>query len=317
MVSGDILEAEGERTAMTCPKCHFEQTEGEECLRCGIIFRKYTPLPTPTRAVQRNATETSSAVAVEERALRLKPSDPVELPEPEEPAHTFEVRPREQPEVEPETTRSHSGILKRVIKALPLISLVALLGAIYLVLKQAPPIQIQMDPRALDRVDRKMLELEMAVSLGQPYILSFDEAELNAWLRASMGVGAQGAAASVRGYAPGVNVPVDDPQFQETQRAMKDLRVKISGDLLRAYAVFDFHGRNLSLLLEGRVRVEHGYLQVDPTSAQIGSLPIPKATLEHVVNRLFDSPQNRETFALSPMISTVDISQGHLFVGYR
>ena len=31
----------------TCPKCRFEQDGGEECLRCGIIFRKYKPLPPP------------------------------------------------------------------------------------------------------------------------------------------------------------------------------------------------------------------------------------------------------------------------------
>ena len=32
--------------AMTCPKCGFEQPEGLECLRCGIVFAKYHA-PTP------------------------------------------------------------------------------------------------------------------------------------------------------------------------------------------------------------------------------------------------------------------------------
>ena len=31
-------------TEVICPKCHFEMPDGSsECLRCGIIFEKYTP----------------------------------------------------------------------------------------------------------------------------------------------------------------------------------------------------------------------------------------------------------------------------------
>src|SRR4051812_30492176 len=32
------------RTALTCPKCSFEQEEGPECRRCGIVFSKFRPL---------------------------------------------------------------------------------------------------------------------------------------------------------------------------------------------------------------------------------------------------------------------------------
>jgi hypothetical protein len=30
-----------------CPKCNHEQPEGEICLKCGLVFRKYRPPQTP------------------------------------------------------------------------------------------------------------------------------------------------------------------------------------------------------------------------------------------------------------------------------
>ncbi len=286
--------------AVTCPKCHFEQDGDEECLRCGIIFKKYKPLPPP-----------SQPKTADEAPLGLQQA------EPGAPAESLQAEEPEELVLEIDEPRPSRGAFRLVFRVFPWVSLAAALGLIYLVFQQAPPLEIQMDPGALERVDRKMGELQLAAQMGRPYTLSLDEAELNAWLHAGMASAQGDSAHRVAGDAPRMNIPEDDQKFQEAQSAMKDLRVNLSGDILRAYAVFDFNGRNLSLLLEGRVRVQDGYLRLEPTSGKIGSLPIPQVTLDGVVNRLFDSPQNRDAFRLSPQISTVDIRHGKLFVAFQ
>ncbi len=297
---------------MTCPKCHFEQEGGEECLRCGIIFKKYRPLPPPSQRKTVGQPSTQTKPPTGEPPLGLQhTTEAGDIPAPPQ---------AEEPEdlvLEIDEERPRRGALRVVFRIFPWVSLAAALGVFYLVFQQAPPLEIHVDPGAMERVGRKMEELQVAAQMGLPYTLSLDEAELNAWLHANLASASGESPVGVTGYAPPMHIPADDPKFQEAQSAMKDLRVNLSGDTLRAYAVFDFHGRNLSLLLEGRIRIQDGYLRLEPTDAKIGSLPIPKVTLDGVVNRLFDSPQNRDAFRLSPQISTVDIRHGKLFVAFR
>ncbi len=301
---------------MTCPKCAFEQDEGEECLRCGIIFKKYKPLSTPSPPLAIQETESENTLA-DEKPLALKLADTGDASQKQAEKLAREEEPEEFWEPDPEFEESNSsvGIVKTVTRIFPWIALAAGIGAIYLIFQQAPPLQIQIDPHALQRVDRKMEELQIAAQRGEPYTLNMDESELNAWLKASIELAGGETGNQVRGVAP--DIQVDDPQFQEAQSSMKDLQVKLSGDQLRAYALFDFKGQNLSLILAGRIHVVDGYLRLDPTEAKIGSLPIPQMTLDGVVKRLFESEQNREAFHLPAQISNVDIRHGNLYVFYQ
>ena len=297
--------------AVTCPKCQFEQEDGEECQRCGIIFNKYKPLPPPSNMKTAGQSPQQTTPPIEERPLGLQQAEPGER------ADALQAEEPEELVLEIDEPRPSRGAFRLVLKVFPWVSLAAALGVIYLVFQQAPPPAIQMDAGALERVDSKMEELQGAVRLGQPYTLRLDEAELNAWLQANLASAPGSSADGVPGSAPSMNIPEDDPKFQEAQYSVQDLRVNVSGDICRAYAVFDFHGRNISLLIEGRVRIEDGYLSLTPTRGQIGSLPIPNIMLDGFVNRLIDSPQNRDTFRLPPRISTVDIRHDMVFVAFR
>lgn len=266
--------------AVTCPKCGFEQDNGTECLRCGIIFAKYKPPPPP---------------------LKLQTEAPDGPPE-------AEPTPEPGAESDPKPERAGPGPVKRVFRIVPWIALAAAIGVLVLILQQAPPIQIQTDPHAAERVAAKMAQLQMALEAGRAHTLALNEAELNAWMQENLAV----ATAHTTG-----DLPSGDATVQEVQSAMKDVRINLFGDQVRAYAVFNVHGRNLSLQLEGRLRSQDGRLRLEPTSGMLGSLPIPQVTLDNVVHRLFDSPENREAFELAPTVSNVKVENGELLVSYR
>src|SRR2546430_4107096 len=54
-------------------------------------------------------------------------------------------------------------------------------------------------------------------------------------------------------------------------------------------SLFDVHGKDMTLQLEGRLGALNGYLNFEPDSGQIGSLPIPQSTLDRKSTRLNSS----------------------------
>ncbi len=257
-------------TALTCPKCDFEQGEGLECRRCGIIFSKFKP---PER--------------MEETA----------------PAHTAEAA------AQPATPRRWS----RAFRILPWISLTLTVGVLLLILRQAPPLPIQADPHAADRVAEKMAQLQVAVQAGRSHSIALNEAELNQWMRDNLAI------ASVhRARQAGIPVPAGhEADLQEVQSALKDVQMNITGNELKAYALFALYGKEISLQLDGTIETRDGFVRLKPTAGKLGSLPIPSSTLDRVVEQLFESPQNRETFQLPPMIESIRIENGTLVIATR
>ena len=165
------------RAALTCPKCGFEQEDGPECLRCGIIFSKFKP---PAPAIG------------------------------EAPATVGDT------ESQPATP----GLLSRVFRILPWISLILSVGVLLLILRQTPPLSIQTDPQAADRVAEKMAQLQMAVQASQPHAVTLNEAELNQWMRDSIAI-----ASAHQVQQAGIPAPVgSEPSVQEVQSALKDVR---------------------------------------------------------------------------------------------
>ncbi len=273
--------------AVTCPKCGFEQDDGTECIRCGIIFAKYKPPPPPPLKLQ---AENLQADGVEATAqTETRPEQPVA-------------------ESDPKPNREAPSLFKRVFRIAPWVALVGAIGVFVLIFQQAPPIHIETDPLAAERVARKMAELQMAMEAGRAHTLALNEAELNAWMQQNLALANSQA---------GGNLPPGEANVQDVQSAMKDVRINLFGNQVRAYAVFNVHGRNLSLQLEGRIRAQDGQLRLEPTKGMLGSLPIPQVTLDNVVHRLFDSPDNRETFQLAPTVSNVTVENGELLVSYR
>jgi hypothetical protein len=212
-----------------------------------------------------------------------------------------------------ESRSASPGLGWRLFRLLPWISLTITGGVLLLILKQTPPLTIQTDPQVAEHVAEKIARLQLAMESGRAYSLSLNEAELNQWMRDNLAI-----ASAQQANEAGLNLPPGhQPTAQEVQSALKDVRINMIDHQLRAYALFTIYGRDISLQLDGTLESEDGVLRLKPISGKLGSLPIPRSTLDHVVQRLFDSPQNRDNFKLPPQIASVWIENSTLVVVTR
>lgn len=204
-------------------------------------------------------------------------------------------------------------MIRRLLTWLPWVSLCGTGTILLLILRQSPPLPVQIDPHAAERVADKMAQLQVALEAGQRQTIALNETELNQWMRDNLAV------ASVhQARQAGIPAPNGaERSMQEVQSALKDVRVNLAGNLLKAYALFQLYGTSISLQLNGTLDAQDGYLRLKPTSGTLGSLPIPTGTLEHVVRQLFDSPQNRHQFELPPNIAAIRIENAALIITTR
>jgi hypothetical protein len=195
-----------------------------------------------------------------------------------------------------------------------------------LLLHKTPAPQVQSSPQAAARAEEKFQKAEESVSQGQKATLRLDESELNSYLASRL------VATNAPAAAPAVSTPVPasndsqsmdrpgDPtpaDVEQVRSAVKDVKVQMEGDQVHAYVVFDVHGKDMTLDLVGKLGSQDGYLKFTPVSGQLGSLPIPQSTLESAVQRLMDSPENREKLKLPSDIADMHIENGQLVATYQ
>jgi hypothetical protein len=189
-----------------------------------------------------------------------------------------------------------------------------------LLFHKAPPPIVETSPQAAARVEEKFEAVEKAVASGQAATLRLDETELNSYLSTHLELAGNGtpppAPAGVAQGSPNKATP--SPREAEQMRSnVRDVKVQLVEDRVKAYVVFDVHGKDMTLQLEGRLGTQNGYLHFEPISGQIGSLPIPQSTLESAVQRLMDSPENREKLKLPSEISDLRIQNGEIVASYK
>ncbi len=198
---------------------------------------------------------------------------------------------------------------KKFYRVFRWVALAAVLFVLFLILRQAPAPEIQTDPRAAQDVQLKVYRAEQALQSGEPHALEMNEAQLNTFLHSNL------ALASTHGANA---LPVGtEPTLEEVKSSVRDVRINLAGNQVRAYLLFNLYGKDMSLILEGTLGVVDGYLRLTPTSGTLGSLPIPQASLDNAVRRLFDSPENREKFRVPPHISDIFVEAGQLTVLYN
>ena len=175
-----------------------------------------------------------------------------------------------------------------------------LLITLVLALHKAPPPPVATSPQAAARAEEKIQRVQQLVSSGAPATLRMDEDELNSYLSAHLDL-SSGALADADAMRSNV----------------RDLKVKLLEDRLRAYVVFDLHGKEMTLELEGRLHAVNGYLQFVPTGGAVGSLPLPQSALESALRRTMEAPQNHEKLKLPPRLNDLRIEQGDVVISFR
>jgi hypothetical protein len=224
------------------------------------------------------------------------------------------------------------ALLNKIYRIFTWVTLATLVVVVALVLRKSPAPQIPNDPKAAARAEQKFEAADAAKASGQPAQVQLDRNELNSYLAQNLQMqnptpGEASSSPSPVTNPPGNTAPSSDPTagiggsdqptLDQVQSSVKDFKIDMEGDLVKAYVIFDFHGKDMSLELDGHLRAENGYMKFEPVSGMLGSLPLPQSTLNAAVERLMNSPENREKLKLPNDISDIQIVNGQAQVTYK
>jgi len=208
------------------------------------------------------------------------------------------------------------------------------LVTLVLVFHKAPAPVIETSPAAAARAEAKLEDAAKAVNSGQPAEMRLDEAELNSYLSshldlpgntafatpvpsgaAGSGVGSAPSVGAAKSPAGGAGSPVDE--VEQMRSNVKDVKVELIEDRVRLYVVFDVHGKDMTLQMEGRLGAQNGYLRFEPISGQIGGLALPQSALESAMQHIMESPENREKLKLPGDMTDLKIVNGEVVASYK
>ena len=195
---------------------------------------------------------------------------------------------------------------------------------LFLILHPSSPPRVEASPAAAESAESKIAQFQSSIGLGTEQSLEMDESELNGWLRKNI------ALKKPAGLKPAIpqnsesmielaktatgGETISNESLEQVQTSVRDVKIELLENSLRVYALFDLHGMDLSLELEGQPVVRDGYIKLQPSSGKLGSLPLMAGTLQRATARIFDAPENKEKFKLPPNIRDIRIEEGRLVV---
>jgi hypothetical protein len=240
---------------IVCPNCGFEQNGGAKCEKCSSLFEYY------------------QGGAIDDHS----PAPPSYSPTAALGSHS----PASQ--AYDESPKAAPSLFRRIYRIVSWVSLALLTVAIFLIFHKSPAPKVLVDPRAAQRAESKLEASESAAASGQPQPLRLDNTEVNSYLHQNLALQPSDATSPAAATTPAPTTPAPtpsapaaatpDPTIEQVQSSVKDVQVTMHDDKVEAYVVFNFHGQDLSLNLEGRLNVANGYLQFEPTGGKLGCCP--------------------------------------------
>ena len=298
---------------IVCPNCGYQQDRGDKCEKCSSLFAYYSE---PASQITNRGTLYSPRVSD-----GMASGDAQEAVE------------------EPSSFAALCAFYRRA----RWVALAVVVLVFALILRKGAPPPVKVDSNAAARAEEKIRVSEAASSVGQPHQLQLDNVELNSYLNQNLAIDGRTEPASATPstappLSPGLSTaassnpaaasqpsqpsswqasPQAAPTLEEVQSSVKDVRVDMQGDLVKAYIVYNFHGQDLSLELDGHLHAEGGYLKFEPVSGSLGSLPLPASVLQSAAQQLLNSPENREKMKLPPDMTDIQIVDGQVVATYK
>lgn len=266
---------------MNCPKCGFQQEEGTECQRCGVVFARFRTVPRPHLP---HADHGSGALRTAWNRFR-----------------------------------SCYRIFRWIMLAVMITALVLILRTSKPPQVSVPPDAAEEAENKIQQFQSAIRQgAEDKLELTEPELNGWllDNLALRREGRETIAPQTQESLIALAKTATG-GQPLDGMRVEEAQSTIRDVKVELREDMLRLYAIFDMHGVDLSLELIGRLYANEGYIRLEPTGGKLGSLPLTAGTLQAVAKRLFDSPENKEKFRLPPYIQDIAVVNGSLIITSR
>jgi len=181
---------------------------------------------------------------------------------------------------------------KRVSRIISVSIFALVLIAVLMALRAPEATLVPASAQDVKSFDEKILSLEQAHQQGVTQIAHITEAELSSKLQQGL----------------------DEIPPEGGSVVLKAASVQLKGDGFVGVFTLDAWGKKVYLTMTGKLDVLDGLLQIQPSSAKLGSLPIPAMAFRHLLQRQFDTAQTRERLRLPEFIKGVHSENGELLV---
>ena len=181
---------------------------------------------------------------------------------------------------------------KKVSRIISVGILALALIAVLMALRAPSATLVPVSAQDVKSFDEKILSLEQAHQQGATQTARITETELTSKLQQGL----------------------DEIPPSAGTVVLKAASVHLEGDGFVGVFTLDASGKELYLTMAGTLGVLDGRLQIQPSSAKLGSLPIPGMAFRRILERQFDTPETRERLRLPDFIKDVHIENGELLV---
>lgn len=186
------------------------------------------------------------------------------------------------------------------------VTVVVGIAVIFLLAFRTPPTPaVRIDPAVVKSLNNKIRAVQNAGPEGQR-ILRVNETELNSLLAARI---AASRAAALRQKTTATT--------KDGQAEVQDVKMTLSGDRVHVYIALGMRGQTMLVGIEGTLHTKNGYIDFDPISGNLGSIPLPRSGMEAVVRAIEESPQQHQALRLSPNLADLRVENGELVVTYK